>query len=112
MNRGITNRNNSDRETELTRIKETAVGAVVRWAQSDRNELTMRSQVNRYMEASGAHNSPAGEEGIMLGRRIVAREILLGCITPLSRENLRTAEAMLLRIAEDDAPRVKRGRGI
>ena len=111
MNRGISNRNNNSRETELSRIKETAVGAVVRWAQSDRNELTMRSQVNRYMEASGAHSSPAGEEGIMLGRRIVVREILLGCITPLSREHLRKAEAMLLRIAEDDAPGVKRGRG-
>ena len=112
MNRNKINRNDNNRETELSRIQETAVSAVVRWAQSDRNELTMRSQVNRYMEASGAHNSPAGEEGIMLGRRIVARELLLGCITPLSRENLRKAEAMLLRIAEDDAPRVKRGRGI
>ncbi|MBD5314694.1 MAG: hypothetical protein HDS08_00805 [Bacteroides sp.] len=112
MNRGISNRNNNSWETELSRIRETAVGTVVRWAQSDRNELTMRSQVNRYMEASGAHNSPGGEEGIMLGRRIVAREILLGCITPLSREQLRKAEGMLLRIAEDDAPRVKRGRGI
>ncbi len=112
MNRSNNNRNINSRETELSRIKESAVNAVIRWAQSDRNELTMRSQVNRYMEASEAHNSPAGEEGIILGRRIVARELLLGCITPLSRESLRKAETMLLRIAEDDAPRVKRGRGI
>lgn len=112
MNRGKSNRNNNNRETELSRIKENAVSAVIRWAQSDRNELYMRSQVNRYMEATGAHNSPAGEEGIKLGRRIVANELLLGCITPLSREHLRKAEAMLLRIADEDAPRVKRGRGM
>lgn len=101
-----------NRETEITKIKETAVNAVIRWARTDRNELFMRSKVNEYMEASGAHNSPAGEEGVKLGRRIVARELLLGCITPLSREHLRKAEAMLLRIADDDAPRVKRGRGM
>ncbi len=101
-----------NRETEITKMKETAVNAGIRWAQKERNELFMRSKVNEYMEASGAHNSPAGEEGIKLGRRIVARELLLGCITPLSSEHLRKAEAMLLRIADDDAPRVKRGRGM
>lgn len=92
-------------------MKETAVNAVIRWAKTDMCELSMRSQVNSYMEATGAHNSPAGEEGIRLGRRIVARELLLGCITPLSREHLKKAEAMLLRIADEDAPRVRRGRG-
>lgn len=83
-------------------MKGTTVKAVIRWAQTDSNEQVMRSKVNEYMEASGAHNSPAGEEGIKLGRRIVARELLLGCITPLSRENLRKAETMLLYIANED----------
>lgn len=99
-------------ENEITKMKETAVNAVIRWAQTDRNELYMRSKVNEYMEASGAHNSSAGEEGIKLGRRIVAGELLLGCVTPLSREHLKKAETMLLRIADDDAPRVKRGWGM
>lgn len=111
MNRGETNRNIINRETEVSQLRETAVNAVVRWAQTGKNELTMRSTVNRYMEVSGANLSIAGEEGIIGKRRIEAQLILRDCITPLSRENLRKAETMLFRIAEDDAPTMKRGLG-
>lgn len=91
------------RDPKIIQTRDNTVKLIVRWTQTGLNEPYMRCHVNNYMKISGANADIEGLPGIIQKRRIVANELLIRCITPLSREELKKAETMLLRIAEEDA---------
>ena len=95
-------------DAQLSQEREQTRQLILNWATTGRGELTMRSQVNRYMEHFGCNNS-TNEETVLGHRRLVAQRLTIDCINPLSREQLAKVERELNRIAENDASRQRRG---
>lgn len=72
---------------EYLKIRDYAVNALAKWAQTGKNELVAQYQTNKFMEASGANNTIiGGKEGIIEHQKLCCPILAIRCITLLTHE--------------------------
>ena len=79
--------------------RQTAVNALISWANTGWGDYSMRDAADNYLESCGAPPSIGGDETILAHRKIAANRLAIYCIYALSKEELSKVDMELEGIA-------------
>lgn len=86
-------------------LLEVAVSWAVGYAKNGFGYFSMRSAVNKYMEAMGANHACNNDrEAIIFGRKAAAERVCIESLSRLTVEQEKHLHDRLMEIAENDAP--------
>lgn len=80
--------------------KKMAVNTIIDWVKNEIDNRYLRKVINIYLAEFGANNPTlGGSTAIIMRRRLMVNQLMIGCIFALSRDELARAEKILMKIA-------------